>query len=277
MKNCIAKNFILNNNILLCSEYEKSFSKEGISIYEVIRVIDDNPLFCEEHLYRLQKSANLTGLKINQRNLKIDDKIRKIININNQSNGNIRIVVNQLRKDNRSEINLILSFIKHRYPNKQEILSGVTAQTFNAVRINPNAKTINAKLRSSLDNIIQFRKIYETILVNKNNYITEGSRSNIFFVKSDAIFTSPLSKVLPGITRQKVLEICRNANIKVVEDCINTRDLAKYEAVFISGTSPGILQLKQINKQKFIIEHPLIKYIRDQYNILINKNLTPKL
>jgi len=269
MKNCISKKFIINDKILPCTEFEKVYPIEGLSIYEVVRIIDGIPLFFEEHCTRLQQSSNLTNLNINQIQLNIPDKISNLVKVNNQENGNVRIVLNQQRENGKPKNNLILSFIKHHYPSDHDILSGIIAQTVNVERINPNAKTINTKLRSSLDSIIRFRKIYETILVNNNGYITEGSRSNIFFIKSDTLFTTPFSKVLPGITRKKILKICHKTNIKLVEDCIHLANLSSYDAVFISGTSQGISQLKQINKLKFKIGHPLAIYIANQYDSLV--------
>lgn len=270
MKNCVSHKFIFNDKVLPCAEFDKRFPTGSISIYEVVRIYNGIPLFHEDHCARLQKSADLTKLTLLICQSEIREKISTLIKVNNQNIGNVRIVVNQQTIKGKSENNLIISFIKHHYPTKHEILSGVIAQTVIAERKNPNAKTINTKLRSLLDSIINSTKIYETIMVNKKGYLTEGSRSNVFFVKSDKLFTTPLSKVLPGITRQKIIDICNMESIELVEDCIPLTELSSFEAIFISGTSPGILPLKQINKHRLQIGHSIVSNIADQYNKIVD-------
>ena len=49
----------------------------------------------------------------------------------------------------------------------------------------------------------------------KNNEITEGSRSNIFFLKDETLVTAPDNAVLNGITRKHILEICRENSIRL--------------------------------------------------------------
>ena len=276
MKHCVSRKFIINNNIFSCSDFKKTFPEKGISIYEVVRLYEGKALFFEDHYSRLLISAELTGLPVQHKEVEIFDKISCIVKENKLFTGNIRIVINGQETEEKIKNNLILSFIKHRYPKASESKSGVIAHTVKAERLNPNAKTINIKLRSILDNIIKKRNIYETILVDQNNFITEGSRSNVFFVKSNILYTSPVSEVLPGITRQKIISICKNIDVRVVELQICQQSISSFEAVFITGTSPGVLPLKRIDNNNFQTDHPVVNSISLEYDKLIMEYLNKR-
>ena len=91
---------------------------------------------------------------------------------------------------------------------------------FFAERKDPESKVINHKLRSSIYHKLIHEGGYEALLVNENNLITEGSRSNIFFLKGETLVTAPDNVILNGITRKHILEICRENKIKVEFACV---------------------------------------------------------
>jgi branched-chain amino acid aminotransferase len=142
--------------------------------------------------------------------------------------------------------------------------------TVNAVRSNPNAKVANLELNTRINQKIKKRNVFEAILLDDNGFITEGSRSNIFMIKDDLVFTAPLHNVLPGITRSKILEICSQQNYPVKEINLRPEDLVKMEAVFLTGTSPNVLPVKQINSVCFnSAANPLLIKIMKQYDAMI--------
>ena len=62
------------------------------------------------------------------------------------------------------------------------------------------------------------------LLISKQGYITEGSRSNIMFIdNNNKIYTPIDSQVLKGITRQTVMDICEKLNIEVTRKLIINR------------------------------------------------------
>jgi branched-chain amino acid aminotransferase len=126
---------------------------------------------------------------------------------------------------------------------------------------------INHALRSSIKQKLIQEEAYEAILVNENNLITEGSKSNIFFLSDDTLFTAPDDIILNGITRKHVLAICREHKIKYELKCVNADDISKYEAVFITGTSPMVLPLCCIGEVKFNTKLPLMEELRKLYSI----------
>jgi D-alanine transaminase len=81
---------------------------------------------------------------------------------------------------------------------------------------------------------------YEALWV-RDGFLKEGSHTNLFVVKDEAVFTPPLSNtILPGITRHYVLELCRANNIEVYEEEIEASGLREFSEIFITGTTTEI-------------------------------------
>jgi branched-chain amino acid aminotransferase len=220
---------------------------EGTSLYEVIRVIDKVPLFLDRHLQRLNNSAALINKNIWKNTEELKNELFKLININNYSEGNIKIVFNFADNNLKEEKNFYAYFIESHYPTKDQYENGISTVFCFMERSNPNAKIINNSLREYSNNLIKESNAYEAILVDKQGNITEGSRSNIFMVKGDKVITSPLKDVLPGITRNIIIELCKEEGIALYEEKVHYSEVNKLDALFISGTSPKILPINKIN------------------------------
>lgn len=84
----------------------------------------------------------------------------------------------------------------------------------------------------------------EAILLNERGYLTEGSTSNIFLVSDGRLITpSPKSGILPGITREAVLEIARASHIKTLERQVELKELIKAEEAFITNSIMELMPL----------------------------------
>jgi branched-chain amino acid aminotransferase len=97
------------------------------------------------------------------------------------------------------------------------------------------------------------------------NLITEGSRSNIFFVKNDKLITAPDNLILNGITRKYVIAICKENKIDVNYECVKADDIKSYDAAFMTGTSPMVLPFSCINDVSFSVKLSLIEKLRKLY------------
>jgi branched-chain amino acid aminotransferase len=152
--------------------------------------------------------------------------------------------------------------------------SGVQLVTYPYVRHNPGIKKWDDRFRVSVSQFIRNHGVYEAILLNNRKQITEGSRSNIFFINAqDQLVSAPENEILPGITRKYVLEICRNEHIEVVHRPIHLEELIHFKSCFISGTSPKVLPTWQLDGIAFEVNHPLLQMIMERFEDLIRQNL----
>jgi branched-chain amino acid aminotransferase len=89
----------------------------------------------------------------------------------------------------------------------------------------------------------------EGIALDVNGYVSEGSGENLFVVRNGALHTAPLgNSVLPGITRDSVLQIARDLGIKIVEQQIPRELLYIADEVFFTGTAAEITPIRSVDK-----------------------------
>lgn len=229
-------------------------------IYEVLRVVNEKPIFLEAHLKRMENSFDLINEKFPLSYEEISNKIKDLIKNEGKVNGNIKITYGINEKE------LKVFFIEHSYPSDDMYENGVDTILYFGERENPNAKIINDKFREKVNAEIKNAGVYEAILVDKNGYMTEGSRSNIFMVKEDKILTSPVNAVLPGVTRGEIIKIAEELEIEVEEIEYKYSDINNLDGMFISGTSPKVLPIKKVNNIKLNPNNNIIKKIMTKYN-----------
>ncbi|MDZ7741183.1 MAG: aminotransferase class IV [Bacteroidota bacterium] len=198
--------------------------------------------------------------------------MKKLSGANRVEMGNIEIIFNFCEPDDQKP-DLVILFIEQRYPSGEQYRDGAGAISYDAVRHAPHVKQINLEMRQKTTSTIAENKLYEVILVNPENYITEGSRSNVFFVKDETIITPPVEMILPGITRDKIFKICRDKNIIIQEENIPLNEIDHFDAAFISGTSPKILPLQFIDQVTFNASNQLMRKLMREYDKMIEDHI----
>jgi len=246
MSECIYDYFVINHKIEKTYKFNKHIIKDGKSLYEVIRIIHGVPLFLNEHINRLYNSAKQKNLLFDIEKSEIVNDIKKLIKYNKIFEGNIKLIFN-----NNSENVFIMYFIRHYYPTEEEYKRGVKTIIFHGVRKEPNIKVISNQFRKSVNSKIKKANAYEAILVDNDDNITEGSKSNIFMIKDNVLYTAPNEEVLQGVTRCKIIECAKLLNVKVIEKKIKFQQINTLDALFISGTSPKVLPICEVDNIKF--------------------------
>ena len=257
--------FQFNGKIYNTLEFDNLYKDIFPSVYEVIRVVDKVPLFLEDHYKRFMNSLKIASdnLKLNIKFDAIKESIDNLVKLNDVSNYNIKIVLNNISSDKKNEYYF---FIRSIYPDKSLYDMGIKTFTYNAVRSNPNAKIINQNLRDTVNRLLKEKNCYEALLVNNNDEITEGSRSNVFFLKDKTVYTAPVGDVLPGITRQKIIQLLRENGIEFKEEPIHENEISAFDGAFMSGTSPKVLPISRINDIEFSPKNNLLQKVMKIYD-----------
>lgn len=238
----------------------------SVSIYEVFRVDQSVALFINDHIERLSNSANIADKKLNISNSQLLQGIYTLIAANKIINGNIKL---DFRYNVGGKCEFMAYELVTHYPTGQQLSTGVSTCFQGAERHHPNAKIFNAAVRGQANDIIEKAHVYDTILVNHFGQMTEGSRSNLFFIINETIITAPDEVVLPGIIRMKVIDIIKANNIKLELRALSCQELEKVEGAFLTGTSPRLLPLKSIEGFQFNVQLPLITRLMTELNKLI--------
>lgn len=273
MKECLGKYFIYNGLVKECQEFDPFYLDDPYYIYEVLRVIESVPLFIEDHHQRLLKTAAHTGLSTGLIPQDLPKMISKLIHTNKFKQGNIKIVIHKGRQPIPDKI-LQIFITGHQYPTAKQFQYGVQVALIEGIRDNPNAKVMDVSLRNKANEIKQQKQVYETLLIDNDCCITEGSRSNVFFVKNNELITPPLSDVLPGVTRKHILDVCEKNCIAVREEKVLVKELEFMDAVFISGTSRKVLPVKAIGELTYNVDHTLIRQVQHLFNEEVKQYIT---
>lgn len=273
MQECLGKYYMHNGKLQESSLFDTSFLSSSHYIYEVFRVIDGVALFLEDHLQRLKKTCEMSKHCPGFSPEEIFTQVYKLINRNHLKAGNVKIV---LYRDARSGVHLLVYIHPHQYPTHEDFQNGVAVTLFKGERDNPNAKIMDVKLRQATNVVKQKQEVYETLLVDSSGCITEGSRSNVFFIRNNQVITPPLADVLPGITRKHIVEICRELHVEVRQEKVLARSLVVMEALFISGTSRKVLPVNRVDELEFEALHPVTLKIMEAFDQKVQQYIHQK-
>jgi len=242
MINIVSEKNVLNGRIIDKNTTNKLIEEDKTRIYEVIRVINNKPVFLLEHYERLVNSIKLSNLDTDINYDSFTNCIDLLISENDLRDCNIRVSF-----DLKEEPLLFMYFVKSFYPDKSYYETGIHTITIIKERENPNIKKNAKSYRDEIDLLLKENEAFEAILVNFDKTISEGSKSNVFFVKGNSLITAEDNDVLLGVTRNKVLEIAENSNINIIKRKINLEEINSFDAAFITGTSNNVLPIKTIN------------------------------
>ncbi len=112
----------------------------------------------------------------------------------------------------------------------------------------------------------------EGIALDTNGYVSEGSGENVFLVRNGVLQTAPLgNSVLPGITRDSVLQIARDLNITVIEQAIPREMLYLAEEAFFSGTAAEVTPIRSVDKISVGkgVTGPITKAIQKEFYAIV--------
>ena len=143
-----------------------------------------------------------------------------------------------------------------RYLGQEALETGVDVCVSSWARIAPNtlpamAKTAANYMNSQLIKMEAIKAGYvEGIALDSDGYLSEGSGENLFLVKNGTLLTPPLvSSVLPGITRDTVVQLARRLRIPVEEARLPREMLYISDEVFMTGTAAHVTPITEIDRR----------------------------
>ena len=142
-----------------------------------------------------------------------------------------------------------------KYLGDEAIEQGVDVCVSTWNRLTPNSMPAMAKSGANYMNsqLIKMEALLngyaEGIALDDRGYVSEGSGENIFMVHDGKVITPPLSSsILPGITRDSVIQICRELDIPVAESGIQRAALYVAHELFFTGTAAEVTPIRSVDK-----------------------------
>jgi branched-chain amino acid aminotransferase len=142
-----------------------------------------------------------------------------------------------------------------KYLGAEAIEVGVDVCVSSWNRLTPNSMPAMAKAGANYMNsqLIKMEALVngyvEGIALDDRGFVSEGSGENLFLVHDGKVITPPLSSsILPGITRDSVIQICRELEIPLVESGIQRAALYVADELFFSGTAAEITPIRSVDR-----------------------------
>ena len=255
----------------------------GDGIWDSLRYHNNNFIFLKEHLDRLYKDAKLIDLKIHLTRKKLSEALIKTIKINKmKTDVHLRIIVSrgikstpyQSPKVTISKPTIII-IPEYKKPDIKTYKKGLKLVTVKTIRgpINVQNPQINSlsKLNCILACIEANKKnADEALMFDINGNIATNNSTHFFFVKNKTVFTSTGKYCVTGITRQKIIDLCKKNKIKVKEKNFKLNEVLNADEAFCTGSFAGIVPVNQINKKKYSLKkNPITKELTNFYNNLL--------
>ena len=254
----------------------------GDGIWDSLRYHNNNFIFLKEHLDRLYKDAKLIDLKIHLTRKKLSEALIKTIKINKmKTDVHLRIIVSrgikstpyQSPKVTISKPTIII-IPEYKKPDIKAYKKGLKLVTVKTIRgpINVQNPQINSlsKLNCILACIEANKKnADEALMFDINGNIATNNSTHFFFVKNNTVYTSTGKYCVTGITRQKIIDLCKKNKIKVKEKNFKLNEVLNADEAFCTGSFAGIVPVNQINKKKYSLKkNPITKELTNFYNNL---------
>lgn len=228
----------------------------GDGIYEVIPVYNGRSFLLEGHLARLQQSLEGIDLINPHTAQQWSAIIDELVTINGGGDQSVYLQVTRgvAPRDHVFPDNVVPTVFLMSNPLKSVPADwkqqGVKAITVEDIRWqNCHIKAISLLPNSLLKQRAKEAGAQEALLI-KEGYLTEGAASNAYAVINGTIYTAPKDeKVLPGITRDLVLELARTAGLSVLEMPVSLERLQEADEIWVSSSTKEVLAVTLLDGQ----------------------------
>ena len=228
---------------------------EGIRAYQTLNGVK---LFKPvEHFERLKKSCALIGIPFQYDSEELTQISYQLIEKNNLTDAYIRPLVycgpNMFLTASK-EIHLMICSWKWAKYHGDELLK-LCVSSYQ--RPNPASIKVEAKVSGHYVNGIlatgeaKARGYDEALLLDMNGNVAAAPAANFFMEKDGTLYTPAPGHIFPSITRQVVMNICRELDIPVVEKHINPHELETADSAFLCGTAVEIAGIESIDAHAF--------------------------
>ncbi|HWI50015.1 MAG TPA: aminodeoxychorismate lyase [Rummeliibacillus sp.] len=232
----------------------------GLGFFETFRTYNDEPFLWEEHCARIQRALEEYRITMPYTFEKLWDVIIELNKRNGQTDGYFRLNISAgeggigLEKTHYPNPNVII-FRKElptvsRGQEKNAVwLNTVRNSPEQAIRYKSHHYANNVRARLELPSL----KNLEGFFVNSEGYVAEGITSNIFWVIANELYTPALSTgILPGITRQHVLNLANEAGLDIHEGKYTPQDLENADECFITTSIQELIPIRGLGEKCYL-------------------------
>jgi len=236
----------------------------GLAMFEGIRcyLCEDgkSAVFrLREHVDRLFDSAQIGNIKIPFSKREIAEACKDTLRANQLKEGYIRPIVfigegvmGVYPGDNPIRV-AIATWSWGAYLGEEALERGIRIKVSSYTRHHVNVMMTKAKICGNyVNSVLAKREVMkmgydEALMLDTEGYVSEASGENIFMVKNGVLKTTPLTSILPGITRDAVIQIAKAKKMTLLEERFTRDELYTAQEAFFSGTAAELTPIREVD------------------------------
>jgi len=231
----------------------------GDGLFETLRVHRGKPFCWLAHLERLQQGANFLGIKLPFAPHDLLTAARGLVEMNQVPEAILRLTLSRgfgprgysPRGADRPVLVMTLA------PAPVQTADTPTRWRLRttSLRLPPNQPLARFKTCNKLSQILARAEADahgddEALLLSADGSLAEGSSSNLFWVQENVVFTPPPSSgILPGVTREILLQICEKIGVPVRQTTLAPEALLRMDGVFLSLSTLGVVEATSLDNR----------------------------
>jgi len=254
----------------------------GLGVFEGVRAYLTPKGTCifrlHDHTERLFKSAKTIGMKIPFSSEELIEAQRKIVSLNNLKESYIRPMCFYgseglgIRFDNLSVHTIVAAWEWPHYMEPEAQEKGISVKVSSFKRQVRN-EVANAKINGNyvqstvaLNEAIE-QGFEETLLLDSEGFVAEGSGENFFMVKDDKLITPDLDACLDGITRKTIISLAKELEVDFEERKIQLEEALESDEAFFTGTAVEVMPINAIDKKSIAdgLRGPITEKLQKAY------------
>jgi len=236
----------------------------GLAVFEGIRCYlchdGKSAVFrLREHVGRLFDSAQIGDIKVPYSKREISEACKETLRVNQLKEGYIRPIVfigegvmGVYPGENPIQV-AIITWSWGAYLGEGAIEKGIRAKVSSYTRHHVNVMMTKAKICGNYVNSVLAKReamkmgYDEALMLDTEGYVSEASGENIFMVKNGVLKTTPLTSILPGITRDSVIQIAKAKKIALLEERFTRDELYTAQEAFFTGTAAELTPIREVD------------------------------
>lgn len=222
----------------------------GDGIYEVIPVYKRHIFHFERHMARLEKNLATIRITVPFDRQQLLDIIEKLLTGSDQESVYLQITRGIAKRDHRFPDDTKPTLFVMSTPVTKQSKHGISCITLNDDRWQHcDIKTISLLPNVLLRQLAHDENTDEAILI-RDGLVTEGAASNVFIVLNNKIITAPQGPyILPGVTRDIIIELAENAGLNVEQTMYGEQELINASEIWVTSSTKEIVPVINLNNR----------------------------
>ena len=262
----------------------------GDGVWEGLRLHDDVLVFLNEHLDRLYQGAKAIALDIGLTPEELSEALYRTVRANDMhDNVHVRLMITRgVKKTPSQDPRLTISrptiviIAEHKQANPAVFERGVRLFTSTIRRPPPDTLDPRLNCHSKLHEVMALNQAIqagadEALMLDVHGAVSTCNATNFFIIVKGQVWTSTGQHCLNGITRKKIIELCRGQGVPAFEKDFSLTDVYSADEAFVTGTFGGLTPVMEVDGHPIGAGQPgeLTRRLRDWYLAEIARSTQP--